>query len=81
MKRPPPYFDEAKEYMSPHSDEAEAATAPPEWEPPRDLPPCYEKLRDENGITEDKPPVQCPCFVNKKDPTGQWRHLAALMPA
>ena len=115
MKRPPPYFDEAKEYASPRSDdvteghasETQAAdgstpdtqpgtpkTAEPEanevrasetqateWTPPKDLPPCYEKLKEENGITEEKPPVQCPCFINEKDPTGQYRHLAALLPA
>ena len=94
MKRPPPYFDESKEYASPRSDEAAdgstpepgtpKATAEPEvteWTPPKDLPPCYEKLKEENGITEEKPPVQCPCFINEKDPTGQYRHLAALLPA
>ena len=79
MKRPPPYFDDAKEYISPRSDEAEPKT--PEWEPPKDLPHCYEKLKEENGIEEDKPPVQCPCFINEKDPTGKFRHLAALLPA
>ena len=70
----------AKEYISPRSDEAEPKT-PEEWEPPRDLPPCYEKLKEENGIEEDKPPVQCPCFINEKDPTGTFRHHAALLPA
>ena len=91
MKRPPPYFDDAKEYISPRSDEAADGSTPeaqepgtPEavhWEPPKDLPPCYEKLKEENGIVEDKPPVQCPCFINEKDPTGKFRHLAALLPA
>ena len=76
MKRPPPYFDDAKEYISPRSDEAADGSTPeaqaepetPEevhWEPPKDLPPCYEKLKEENGIIEDKPPVQCPCFINE----------------
>ena len=84
MKRPPPYFDDAKEYVSPRSDEAADGSAPeaePTWEPPKVLPPCYEKLKEENGIEEDKPPVQCPCFINEKDPTGKFRHLAALLPA
>ena len=85
MKRPPPYFDDAKEYISPRSDEAADGSTEahdePEWEPPKDLPPCYEKLKEENGIQEDKPPVQCPCFINEKDPTGKFRHLAALLPA
>ena len=100
MKRPPPYFDDAKEYISPRSEASDGAAAggstpeahaePEEneirapgvhWEPPKDLPPCYEKLKEENGIQEDKPPVQCPCFINEKDPTGKFRHLAALLPA
>ena len=90
MKRPPPYFDEAKEYISPRSDASDARApsvleaepkTPEEWEPPRDLPPCYEKLKEENGIEEDKPPVQYPCCINEKDPTGKFRHLAALLPA
>ena len=88
MKRPPPYFDDAKEYVSPRSDEAEPKTPEaqaepktPEWEPPKDLPPCYEKLKEENGIVEDRAPVQCPCFINEKDPTGKFRQLAALLPA
>ena len=117
MKRPPPYFDESKEYASPRSDETQvtevteghasetqghACTPEPgtpkanevrapetqaaepevtEWTPPKDLPPCYEKLKEQTGITEEKPPVQCPCFINEKDPTGQYRHLAALLPA
>ena len=77
MKRPPPYFDDAKEYISPRSDEAAEGSAPeahaaedsapeahepktPEWEPPKELPPCYEKLKEENGIyiwsSQNKPP-------------------------
>ena len=65
MKRPPPYFDDAKEYISPRSDEAadgstsEAHAETPEWEPPKDLPPCYEKLKEENGIEEDKHGKSC----------------------
>ena len=92
MKRPPPYFDDAKEYQSPRSDsstqaadgsatEAQAEPKTPEWEPPKELPPCYEKLKEENGIVEDKPPVSCPCFINEKDPEGKFRQLAALLPA
>ena len=87
MRRPPAYMQNCREFNeSPRSQESTAPPSPepktPEsWTPPTDLPPCYEKLRDENGITEDKPPVQCPCFINNKDPTGQYRQLAALLPA
>ena len=42
MKRPPPYFDDARRFNSPRSDEAEPKT-PEEWTPPKDLPPCCEK--------------------------------------
>ena len=82
MKRPPPYFDEAKEYISPRSDEAADGStetqAETEWEPPKDLPPCYEKLKEENGIVEDKPPVSCPCFNDAPDPSGRqpWLGIA-----
>ena len=83
MKRPPPYMEKCKEHNeSPRSDSTQAGSAEETvWEPPKDLPACYEKLRDENGIIEDKPPVQCPCFINPKDPSGQYRQLAALLPA
>ena len=64
---------------SPRSDSTQAGSAEETvWEPPKDLPACYEKLRDENGITEDKLPVQCPCFINPKDPTGQYRQLSSI---
>ena len=74
---------EISEEEAAEAPEAQAAETPEaqEWEPPKDLPPCYEKLKEENGIVEDKPPVQCPCFINEKDPTGKFRHLAALLPA
>jgi len=75
MRRKPPYFDKAEEYYT------EEVTPEKTWEPPTMLPPSYELLRDENGIVETKPPVSCPCFRNDKDPNGDWRHLAALLPA
>ena len=86
MRRKPPYFDNAEEYytedVTPEKESAAttpetppAVVTPPEWVPPALLPPAYETLRDENGITE-KPPVSCPCF---RQPHEEWRHLAGLM--
>ena len=77
MKRPPPFFDEVQEYLL---ETPEPVT--PEEKPlqlPTMLPPYYEKLKEENGITEDKPPVSAPCFENWKDPDGRLRHLAGIV--
>ena len=86
MKKKPPYFDKAQEYYL----DNETATPPPsreespdtpEPEPevklPTMLPPDYALLRDENNITEDKPPVSAPCFSGP-DPTGTkpWLGIA-----
>ena len=46
---------------------------------PTMLPPYYEKLKEENGIIEDKPPVSAPCFENWKDPDGRLRQLAGIV--
>ena len=46
---------------------------------PTMLPPYYEKLKEENGIVEDKPPVSMPCFENWKDPDGRLRQLAGIV--
>ena len=43
------------------------------------LPPNYEVLRDENGVTEEQPPKSCPCFRDERDPDGRLRHLAGLI--
>ena len=47
--------------------------------PPEMLPPNYEVLRDEHGITEQTPPKSCPCFRDERDPDGRLRHLAGLI--
>ena len=77
MKKRPPYFDDC-EFQSPRSDEA-APPTPPEVQIPDILPPNYEVLRDENGVTEEKPPKSCPCFRDERDPDGRLRHLAGLI--
>ena len=46
---------------------------------PEMLPPNYEVLRDENGITEAQPPKSCPIFRDERDPEGRLRHLAGLI--
>ena len=43
------------------------------------LPPNYEVLCDENGVTEEQPPKSCPCFRDERDPDGRLRHLAGLI--
>ena len=83
MKRRPPYFEDC-EFESPRSDDAVMGEAtPPTPEPvqiqlPDMLPPNYEVLRDENGITET-PPKSCPIFRDERDPEGRLRHLAGLI--
>ena len=79
MKRRPPNFEDC-EFDSPRSDQASPPT--PEEEEvklPDLLPPNYEVLRDENGITEEKAPKSCPCFRDERDPDGRLRHLAGLI--
>ena len=82
MKKKPPYFDKAQEYYL----DNETATPPPSREESPDtpevklptmLPPEYSVLRDENGITEEKPPVSAPCFA-APDPSGTrpWLGIA-----
>ena len=82
MKKKPPYFDKATEYFL----DDKTATPPPSREESPDtpvvqlptmLPHDYELLRDENGITEQKPPVSAPCFSGP-DPTGMkpWLGIA-----
>ena len=89
MKKRPPYFEDI-EFQSPRSEEAEPApndTYPlyavvqrePTVQLPEMLPPNYEVLRDENEITEEKPPKSCPCFRDDRDPDGRLRHLAGLI--
>ena len=81
MKRRPPYFEDC-EFDSPRSDEALPPTPEeelPEVQLPDLLPPNYEVLRDENGITEEKAPKSCPCFRDERDPDGRLRHLAGLI--
>ena len=77
MKRPPIHFSACPEFVSPRSD---ASTEAP-FEIPTDLPPLYQKLKEENGIEEAQPPKPCLCFVNNKDPDGTYRQLASLLPA
>ena len=82
MKKKPPYFDKVQEYFL----DNETATPPPSREESPDtpvvklptmLPHDYELLRDENGITEEKPPVSAPCF-DGPDPSGRrpWLGIA-----
>ena len=77
MKRPPIHFSACPEFVSPRSD---ASTEAP-FEIPTDLPPMYQKLKEENGIEEAQPPKPCLCFVNNKDPDGTYRQHASLLPA
>ncbi len=74
MEKKPPYFDKAEEYYL----DGETTPPTPEIKLLTMLPPEYELLRGENGITEEKPPVSAPCFLNVKDPTGTkpWLGLA-----
>ena len=81
MKRRPPYFEDC-EFQSPRSDVASPPTPQPEERQmtlPEMLPPNYEVLRDENGITEERPPKSCPIFRDERDPDGRLRHLAGLI--
>ena len=88
MKKRPPYFEEI-EFQSPRSDEAQPPsdersevdypTPCPQLELPTMLPPNYQVLREENGITEVNPPKSCPCFRDERDPEGRLRHLAGLI--
>ena len=79
MKKRPPYFEDI-EFQSPRSEDA---PAPQEDAPtlmlPDMLPPNYDVLRDENGVTEERPPKSCPCFRDERDPDGRLRHLAGLI--
>ena len=74
--------DKATEYYL----DDKTATPPPSREDSPDtpvvqlptmLPHDYELLRDENGITEEKPPVSAPCFL-APDPSGTkpWLGIA-----
>ena len=80
MKKKLPYFDKAQEYFL----DSETATPPPSREESPDtpvitmLPRDYDILRDENGITDEKPPVSAPCFA-APNPTGTkpWLGIAA----
>ncbi len=82
MKKKPPHFDKVQEYFL-----DEATTAPssredspstPEIKLPTILPPDYDLLCEENGITEERRPVSAPCF-DAKDVTGRkpWMGIAA----
>ena len=73
MKRPPPHFGSAPEYVSPRSEDSTP-------ELPSELPPMYEKLKTENGIEEATAPKPCLEFVNHRDPDKRWGHLAAILP-
>ena len=83
MKRSLPILTKVQEYFL----DNETATPPPSREESPDtpvvklptmLPHDYELLRDENGITDEKPPVSAPCFANAPDPTGTkpWLGIA-----
>ena len=84
MKKRPPYFEDI-EFQSPRSEGApqeeasDTVTEPPTVTLPDLLPPNYEVLRDENGVTEEQPPKSCPCFRDERDPDGRLRHLAGLI--
>ena len=71
MKRRPPYFNDC-EFDSAESKEEEIDL-------PDLLPPNYEVLRDENGVSETTPPKSCPIFRDERDPDGRLRHLAGLI--
>ncbi len=72
LKKRPLYFDNA-EFPSPRENEERQLSLPDM------LPPAYDTLRDENEITEDRPPKSCPCFRDERDPDGRLRHLAGLI--
>ena len=74
MKKKPPYSDKATEYFL---DAREESPDTSDIKLPTMLPHDYETLRDENGITEEKPPVSAPCF-SAPDPTGAkpWLGIA-----
>ena len=81
MNKKPPYFDKVQEYFI--DKDEDDATPPPKEETqeislPRDLPPDYNILLQENNIPEDKPPVSAPCFNDAPDPTGRmpWLGIA-----
>ena len=88
MKKKPPYFDKVQEYYIDKEDDAETATPPPSRENspesvpevklPTMLPPEYDLLLEENGITEAKRPVSAPCFSDAPDPSGRmpWLGIA-----
>ena len=88
MKKKPPYFDKVLEYYIDKEDDAETATPPPSREDspesvpeiklPNMLPPEYDLLLEENGITEAKRPVSAPCFADAPDPSGRmpWLGIA-----
>ena len=88
MKKKPPYFDKVQEYYIDKEEDAETATPPPSREDSPDeepeiklptmLPPEYNLLLQENGITEAKHPVSAPCFSGAPDPTGRmpWLGIA-----
>ena len=88
MKKKPPYFDKVQEYYIDKEDDAETATPPPSREDspesvpeiklPTMLPPEYDLLLEENGITEAKRPVSAPCFADAPDPSGRmpWLGIA-----
>ena len=92
MKKRPPYFEDI-EFQSPRSEDApqepDTAQETSDTYPlyavveavklPDLLPPNYEVLRDENGVTEEQPPKSCPCFRDERDPDGRLRHLAGLI--
>ncbi len=72
LKKRPLYFDNI-EFQSPRENEERQLILP------EMLPPAYEALRDENEITEERPPKSCPCFRDERDPDGRLRHLAGLI--
>ena len=82
MKKRPPYFEDI-EFQSPRSEDApqesDTVMETPTVTLPDLLPPNYEVLRDENGVTEEQPPKSCPCFRDERDPDGRLRHLAGLI--
>ena len=88
MKRKPPNFDDTDEYyLSPRSNASTTAsddtvkepTVEIKWKPPVLDSPVYHQIKEENGITDEKPPVSCLIFKNEKDPEGNLRHLAGLI--
>ena len=82
MKKRPPYFEDI-EFQSPRSEDApqesDIVMETPAITLPDILPPNYDVLRDENGVTEEQPPKSCPCFRDERDPDGRLRHLAGLI--